>query len=87
MAAAKLSLTQANAAKVELQNAKAKGDLLDAATVRAEWLTVASDIRARLLAVPSRVAATLALDRAAAAALDGEIRRALIDLAGSADHV
>lgn len=86
LAAAKLALTEANAAKVELQNARARGGLLDAQTVRAEWLSIAADLRARLLAIPSRVAAAAALDRPAAAALDAEMRRALADLAGvSAD--
>jgi phage terminase Nu1 subunit (DNA packaging protein) len=81
LAAAKLALTRENAAKVELQNARARGDLLDAQTVRAEWLSVAADLRARLLAVPARVAAAVGLDRPAAAALDRELRRAMTDLA------
>jgi phage terminase Nu1 subunit (DNA packaging protein) len=83
LAAAKLALTEANALKVELQNAKANGDLLDAANVRAEWLGFATDLRARLLSIPSRVAARLCLDRAASAALDAELRRAMEDLSES----
>jgi phage terminase Nu1 subunit (DNA packaging protein) len=81
MEAAKLALTEANAAKVQLQNDRAAGRLLDAQHVRAEWLALAADLRSRLLAVPGRVAARLSLDRPTAAALDREIRLAMADLA------
>lgn len=77
LAAAKLALTEANAVKVELQNAKAKGELLAAGEVRAVWAGIAADLRSRLLALPKR----MALDRAATARIDRELRAALEDLA------
>ncbi|SIN99068.1 hypothetical protein [Vannielia litorea] len=77
----KKRLAAEQADKIALQNARARGDLLDATAVRAEWLSVAADLRARLLAVPARVAATVGLNRPAAAALDIELRRAMSDLA------
>jgi len=77
----KKRLAGEQADKIALQNARARGDLLDAQTVRAEWLSVAADLRARLLAVPARVAATAGLDRPTASALDRELRRAMSDLA------
>ena len=78
--AAKLALAKANAEKVELQNATARRELIPAAVVRAEWLSLAADLRNRVLAVPQRIAARLALDRSTAAALDRELREALSDL-------
>lgn len=81
LAGEKERLTRENADKVALQNQKARGDLIPAAAVRAAWLDVVTDLRARLLAVRSRVAARLGQDRPTAAALDGEIRAALADLA------
>lgn len=80
LAGEKERLTRENADKVALQNAKARGDLIPATAVRAAWLEVVTDLRARLLAVPSRVAARLGLDRPTAAALDAETRAAMADL-------
>ena len=80
-------LTSENADKVAIQNQKARGDLIPAVAVRAAWLGVVTDLRSRLFAVPSRVAARLGLDRATAAALDAEIRAAMADLsADGADN-
>jgi len=73
----KLRVAAGQADKLDIQNQKSRGELIPAATVRAEWLSVATDLRARLLAVPSRVAAKLSLDRPATAALDVELRRAM----------
>ena len=73
-------LTSENADKVAIQNQKARGDLIPAVAVRAAWLGVVTDLRSRLFAVPSRVAARLGLDRATAAALDAEIRAVMADL-------
>lgn len=84
MDAAKLALTEANARKVELQNDKAAGDLLPVQLVRNEWLGIVTDLRSRLLAVPQRVAASLSLDRAVLASIDGEIRAAMADLVADA---
>lgn len=77
----KLRVALGQADKLQIQNDKSRGELIPAATVRAEWLSVAADLRARLLAVPSRVAAKLSLDRPATAALDVELRRAMEALA------
>jgi len=73
----KLRVAAGQADKLQIQNDKSRGELIPAAAVRAEWLSVAADLRARLLAVPSRVAAKLSLDRPATAALDVELRRAM----------
>jgi phage terminase Nu1 subunit (DNA packaging protein) len=81
MEKAKLAVWEANAEKVRLQNEKAAGRLLDAQEVRAQWLSLAADLRSRLLAVPGRVAARMSLDRPTAAALDREIRAAMSELA------
>ncbi|WP_435001611.1 hypothetical protein [Sulfitobacter sp. MF3-043] len=77
----KLRVAAGQADKLQIQNDKSRGELIPAAAVRAEWLSVAADLRARLLAVPSRVAAKLSLDRPATAALDVEMRRAMQALA------
>ncbi|MGJ8594374.1 hypothetical protein [Sulfitobacter sp.] len=77
----KLRVAAGQADKLDIQNQKSRGELIPAAAVRAEWLSVAADLRARLLAVPSRVAAKLSLDRPATAALDVELRRAMESLA------
>jgi phage terminase Nu1 subunit (DNA packaging protein) len=82
----KLRVTAGQADKLQIQNDKSRGELIPAAAVRAEWLSVAADLRARLLAVPSRVAAKLSLDRPATAALDVEMRRAMESLAENANE-
>ncbi|MEL6284576.1 MAG: hypothetical protein AAFQ18_00060 [Pseudomonadota bacterium] len=81
MADHKKRLAAEQAEKIALQNAKARGELLDAQAVRSEWLSIAADLRARLLAAAPRVAAATGLDRAAADALDRELRRAVSDIA------
>ena len=74
-------LTAAQADLAELKLAQANGDLLPAAEVAREWQGIVVDLRARLLAMPARVAAALGLERAEAAALDAEVRAALEDIA------
>jgi len=73
----KLRLATAQAEKIELQNAAARGDLIPADNVRREWIGLAADLRAGLLALPSRVASRLGLDRATQAAIDSELRESL----------
>lgn len=73
----KLRLATAQAEKIELQNAAARGELIPADVVRHEWVSTAADLRASLLALPSRVASRLGLDRATQAAIDSELREAL----------
>jgi len=64
-----------------LKNAKMRGELVPVADVAAEWSGMIADARQRLLAVPSRVGAKLALPRASVALIDAEIRAALQALA------
>jgi phage terminase Nu1 subunit (DNA packaging protein) len=78
---AKERLTLAQAERAEVALARDRGELLSADEVRAEWLSVVADLKARLLALPNRVAARTALDVTATAALDAELRAALSDLA------
>ena len=54
-----------------------RGDLLDGREVANEWRSIVTDLRAAVLAVPSRVAGRMGLDRATTAALDAEIRDAM----------
>jgi phage terminase Nu1 subunit (DNA packaging protein) len=84
LAAEKLRLAAANAEKVELANARARGELLDAKRVAAEWANTLTDLRAAVLAIPQRVAGRCTLDRATTQALDEEIRAALEALANEA---
>ena len=77
LAEEKVRLAREQADKIALQNAAARGELLDARTVAAEWRSIVTDLRAAVLAVPSRVASELGFDRAATAALDSEMRAAM----------
>ena len=85
----KLRLTREQADKAALQNAKARGDLLDAADVRRAWTGIAADLRASFLAIPSRVASRLGLDRVAQTELESEMRAVLetISARGSDDDI
>ena len=74
-------LKAAQAEREELRLARDRGELLDAAEVRAEWTGIVTDLRARLLGVPARVAAAVGAEAATAAALEEEMRRALADVA------
>lgn len=75
--AEKVRLAREQADKIAFANARARGELLDAREVATAWRSVVVDLRAALLAVPSRVASRRGLDRATTAALDSEIREAL----------
>ena len=77
----KQRLTAAQADLAELKLAQTRGDLLSIEDLRREWAGIAVDLRARLLAISPRIAATLGLSRDAAARLDREIRAALEDIA------
>lgn len=81
LAAEKLRLARETADKIALSNAVARGDMLDARDVATAWRGIVTDLRAGLLAVPSRVASRLGFDRAATAVLDAEIRAAMESLA------
>lgn len=77
----KLVLAQAQLA--EIRAAKMRGELVPAADVEREWTAALADLRASLLALPSRVGAKLALSRETVAAIDSEIRVTLSALAAS----
>ena len=77
LAEQKLRLTRAQADRAEQQAARDGGTLLQADAVAAAWTSITTDLRAALLAIPERCAATLGLDRQATAALDSELRSCL----------
>lgn len=80
--AEKIRLTQAQAAKVELQNAAANGQLVPAADVQAEWSSILRDVRAAILAIPSRIQPRLGhLTPHDIGEIDREIRAALTESA------
>lgn len=60
------------------RNAVARGELVAAADVKAAWESILTDVRAAMLAIPSRLPE---LDRATVERMDREIRSALEALA------
>ena len=72
----------ADAELVELKTAKLRGELLDAEAVEARWASAVLDVRAAILAVPSRFGARHGLSAAVLADLDADLRDALAGLAG-----
>ena len=80
--AEKLRKERAAADKIELANAKARGDLVPAPEVEREWSNVLRDVRSALLAIPSRIGSTLPhLTAHDVAQIDSEIKAALEGLA------
>ncbi len=80
--AEKLRKERAAADKIELANAKSRGDMVPAAEVERAWSNMLRDVRSALLAVPSRIGATLPhLSAHDVAELDREIKAALEGLA------
>ncbi len=80
--AERLRLTKAQAEAQEAKNRLASGELVEAAAVAREWQTILRDVRAAILAVPSRYGAAMPhLSASDVAALDREIRAALEGLA------
>lgn len=80
--AEKLRLTRAQADEREAKVAAARGELVPANEVERAWAGVLKDVRAAMLAVPSRCGATLPhLNAHDIATLDAEIRHALEGLA------
>lgn len=81
---ARLAKEQADAQA--MKNAVARGSLIDAGEVTREWAEVLRKVRASMLAVSSRLRASLPhLTAADAAAIDREIRDSLTDLAHGVD--
>lgn len=77
LAQEKIRLARESADKIAIANARARGELIASAEVARAWGEIVTDLRAAVLAVPSRVASRLGLDRRASAALDAEIRQAM----------
>lgn len=76
--AEKLRLAKEQADKIEIQNAAARGELVKSSEVERAWAAVLRDVRAAMLAVPSRCGATLPhLTAHDIAEIDREIRNAL----------
>jgi len=84
---AKKRVAVASAEKLEIQNARARGDLLDATAVAREWASVLRDVRAAVLAAPSRIGSRLPhLSAHDVGEIARELSAALADLAeGKAD--
>lgn len=79
-------LVREQADRAELVNQQMRGELVPAAEVEAEWARIATALRARLLALPSRVHQRLAhLTPAELATIDREVRDALTEL-GTGDR-
>lgn len=82
--AEKIRLAKANADKVETANAKARGELAPLPEVERAWAGILRDVRAALLALPSRAASRLGhLTPHDVQTLDQEVRAVLVELA---DH-
>ena len=80
--AEKLRLAKQQADKIELQNAAARGELVKATDAERAWAAVLREVRAAMLAVPSRCGATLPhLTAHDIAEIDRETREALEGLA------
>lgn len=77
----------ADAELVELKTAKLRGEMLDAKEVEARWAAAVLDVRAAIMAVPSRFGARHGLSAAVLADLDSDLRDALTGLAaGESAH-
>lgn len=86
LTAERIRQTKAQADLLDLKNAKAKSELLDAAEVEREWASVLRDLRAALLAVPSRVGSRLpSLTAHDIGEIAREIKDALSELAHGND--
>lgn len=80
--AAKTKLAQLQGEREEIRVARERQELVPAAEVTRTWSNILRDLRARLLAVPSRCGAALPhLTAHDVAQVDREVRRALEDLA------
>lgn len=79
-------LAKQQADKAELANAAQRRELLPAAEVLNAWSLILRNVRAEMMAVPSRVQAKLpGLSRTDVAEIDREVRDALILLSEGAD--
>lgn len=75
---ARLAREQADA--VAIKNEVARGELVPAVEVERVWGDVLRQVRARILAVPSRLRQSLTLSAVEVDAIDRELREALVEL-------
>lgn len=81
--AAKTRAAEAQAEKLETGNALARGELIPAGDVEREWASVLRDVRAAMLAMPSRVQQRLPhLTVHDLSVMDREIRDTLLEISG-----
>jgi hypothetical protein len=76
-------LNEAQARLAEIKAAQLEGRLVDIGAVEQTWAKIALDLRAGLLAIPSRVGARLGYGPAAVAELEAEMRLQIDALASS----
>ena len=80
----KVRVQKATAEKLELQNAEARRELVPAAEVEKQWANVLRDVRAAMLALPSRIQQRLGhLSPHDLTTMDREIRDALAEIANA----
>jgi phage terminase Nu1 subunit (DNA packaging protein) len=85
--AAKIKLANEQAEKIAVQNAAARRALLPAKAVEAEWSSILREVRAGMLALPSRLQQRLPhLSLHDVATIDREIRDALSVTASSQEN-
>jgi len=78
-------IAKERADQLEMQNQRARGELIPADQVEARWVEIAGRVRAAMMAVPSRFRqAAPHLSAADVVALDREIRDALMGLGSDA---
>lgn len=85
LTAARARLAEEQADGQAMKNALRRQELLEAEAVARGWTDLLRQLRARLLAIPSRIRADLGLGGPAAEAIDRAIRDALEELGGD-DH-
>lgn len=88
LAGQRARLAKAQAEAQEMKNLAQRGELVSAAEVERAWADTLRNLRSQLLAVPGRIRARLGhLTATDTAAIDREIRDALVELGGDdADH-
>ena len=86
--AQKVRVANGQAEKLEIQNAAARRELLPAAEVEREWASVLRDVRAGILAAPSRIGSRLAhLTAHDVTEIARELSAVLSELGEGAPHV
>jgi phage terminase Nu1 subunit (DNA packaging protein) len=86
LAGERARLARAQADKAEMQAAQLRGELVEADAVERQWQDVLRQVRAGVLAVPSRLRQSLDVSGALADAMDRELRAVLTELGGHGDR-